>query len=328
MIISRTPFRISFFGGGTDFPEFYREHGGATLLTTINKYCYISLHSIRPYFSYRYRASYIKSETVNSPSDFSHPLIRETLLYVRPPGGLEITHISDLPARTGMGTSSSFTVGLLHALHAMRHDRISPEDLAREGILIERKKVGDSGGHQDQYAVAYGGLLCLHFNKNSEVDVQRLALRSGRIHELENHLLLLYTGVEQSSESILKQQKKRTAQNNKTLLEMLGIVHEAENILKHDRDISQFGRLLHETWMLKKTLARCISNSDIDDLYNAARKAGALGGKLLGAGGRGFLLIFAPPERHPQIIRKLRRLKPVPFSFSMEGSRIIFQSPE
>lgn len=328
MIISRTPFRISFFGGGTDFPEFYREHGGATLLTTINKYCYISLHNIRPYFSYRYRASYIKSETVNSPADFSHPLIRESLLYVRPADGLEIAHVSDLPARTGMGTSSSFTVGLLHALHALKRDRISPEDLAQEGILIERKKVGDSGGHQDQYAAAYGGLLCLHFNKNNKVDVHRLALRSENIVALEKHLLLFYTGVEQSSESIMKQQKKRTRQNHKTLLEMLGIVHEAENILKNERDIAQFGRLLHETWMLKRTLARSISNSEIDGLYAAARTAGAVGGKLLGAGGRGFFLVFAPPERQPQIIKKLHKLKPVPFNFSMEGSRIIFQSPD
>lgn len=328
MIISQTPFRISFFGGGTDYPEFYREHGGATLLTTINKYCYISLHSIRPYFSYRYRASYLKSETVNSPADFSHPLIRESLLYVRPSVGLEIAHVSELPSRTGMGTSSSFTVGLLNALHAMRHDRTSPEDLARESIIIERERVGDSGGHQDQYAAAYGGLMCLRFNKNNRVDVKRLSLRSSRIHELENHLLLLYTGVEQSAESIVRDQKNRTRKNSKALLEMLAIVREAERILENESNLSEFGRLLHETWVLKKTLARRISNPEIDNLYSAARGAGALGGKLLGAGGRGFLLIFAPPGRHPRIMKKLRGLKPVPFNFSMEGSRIIFQSPE
>lgn len=328
MIIARTPFRISFFGGGTDFPEFYREHGGAVLLSTINKYCYLSLHSISPYFSYKFRASYLKSETVNSAAEFTHPLIRECLLYIRPAVGLEITHVSELPARTGMGSSSAFTVGLLHALHAMAGHRINPEDLARDAILIERERVGDAGGHQDQYAAAYGGLLCLRFNQDRHVDVGRLALKSERILELEKHLLLFYTGVEQSAESILKQQIKRTRQNNAALREMLGIVNEAEKILKSGRDIKQFGRLLHETWALKKSLSKNITNSEIDALYHTARQAGALGGKLLGAGGRGFFLVFAPPSKHRPIKRKLRKLKLLPFNFSMEGSRLIFQSSE
>lgn len=326
MIISRTPFRISFFGGGTDFPEFFREHGGSVLLTTINRYCYISVHSIRPYFAYRYRASYFKAETVNRPAEFSHPLIRECLLFVRPRDGLEITHVSELPARTGVGTSSAFTVGLLHALHTLRGQRVTPEDLAREAILIERQRVGDSGGHQDQYAAAYGGLLRLRFHRNGRVGVDRLALVSGRVNALEDHLLLFHTGVEQSAEAVLREQKKRTRGNTGALKEMLGMVDEAERILLSRADLAEFGRLLHESWMHKRSLASGISNTLIDGLYQEARRAGALGGKLLGAGGRGFLLVFARPEDHARVRRRLRRLRQVPFQFCMEGSRIIFRS--
>lgn len=328
MIISRTPFRISFFGGGTDFPEFFSRVRGATLLTSIDKYCYISIHTLSPFFKHRFRASYARTETVQDPSEFAHPLIRECLLYKKPAQGLEIAHVSDLPGRTGLGTSSSFTVGLLHALHCMAGERVTAEDLAREAILIEREKVGDAGGHQDQYAAAYGGLIRLDFTDGQQVKVKRLALTNHRLADLERHLMLFYMGVEQSAETLLTEQKQRTGQNEAALRKMLEMVDQAEQLLESDADLAPFGNLLHESWQQKRTLANGISNSAIDAAYNRAREAGALGGKLLGAGGRGFLLLFAPPVTQAAIRDALTSLREVPFSFSQEGSRIIFQARE
>ncbi len=328
MIISRTPFRVSFFGGGTDFPEFYARHGGATLLTTINKYCYLSVHKLSPFFKHRFRASYSKTESVLDPREFSHPLIRECLLHVKPSQGLEISHVSDLPGRTGLGTSSSFTVGLLNSLHTFAGERVTAEDLAREAILIERERVGDAGGHQDQYAAAYGGLLRLDFSGPQNVTVKRIAVSASRLGELERRLLLFYTGVESSAEAILGEQRKRVEKNTEALLRMLAMVDEAEKILAGGGDLDPFGDLLHESWQLKKSLSTGISNGSVDEAYEAARKAGARGGKLLGAGGRGFLLLFAPPEAHAGITAGLKSLQNVPFQFSQDGSRVIFQSFE
>lgn len=328
MIISRTPFRISFFGGGTDFPEFYEQYAGAVLLTTIDKSCYISLHRLSPFFKYRFRASYSRTELVQNPSEFTHPLIRETLLFMRPNENLEIAHVSDLPGRTGLGTSSAFTVGLLHALHARAGQRVTPEDLAREAILIERERVGDAGGHQDQYAAAYGGFLRIDFSARRRVTVKRLPLSGQRLMELEKSLLLFYMGVEQSAEHILSEQRSRIGQNIAALQQMRDMVNVAEDILTGNTPLDAFGKLLHESWMLKRSLASGITNSSVDQAYEAARSAGALGGKLLGAGGRGFLLLFAGPERHDAIAQALSALQRVTFRFAQDGSRIIFQEPE
>lgn len=248
MIISRTPFRVSFFGGGTDFPSFYEKHGGVTLLTSIDRYCYISLHKLSPFFKHRYRASYAKTESVLTPEEFEHPLVRECLLHHRPPTGLEISHVSDLPGRTGLGSSSAFTVGLLHALHGFFGERVTAEDLAREAIHIERERVGDSGGHQDQYAVAYGGFLRLDFKPGPRVEVKRLALSSQRIQDIEDHVLMYFTGLEQSAEELLQEQNKNTAKNESALLEMKAIADEAERILVSTEDLTAFGSLLHESW--------------------------------------------------------------------------------
>lgn len=328
MIISRTPFRVSFFGGGTDFPDYYREYGGATLLTTINKFCYISIHKLSPFFKHRFRASYSKTETVQESAEFTHPLIRECLKYLQPRYGLEIAHVSDLPGRTGLGTSSSFTVGLLNALHGLAGDRITAEDLTQEAILIEREKVGDAGGHQDQYAAAYGGLLRLDFLPTASVSIKKLALRAERILDLERHLMLFYTGVEQSSEQVLAVQNQRTKQNVEALREMHLMVDKAERILCGNDPLKAFGDLLHESWQLKKTLSAGISNTLIDDMYTAARTVGARGGKLLGAGGRGFMLLFVDQDKQPAVQAKLEGFIPVPFAFESAGSRIIFNEPE
>jgi len=328
MIISRTPFRISFFGGGTDFPEFYQEHGGSVLLTTIDKYCYISLHALSPFFKHRFRASYAKTESVIEPSEFKHPLIRETLLQLNVTQGLEISHVADLPGRTGLGSSSSFTVGLLHALHAFHGQRVTAEDLSHEAIVIERERIGDAGGHQDQYAAAYGGLIRLDFKADQQISVKPLGINTLRLSELENHLMLFYTGLEQSSEEILSEQKQRTHVNTSALLQMKEMVSVAETILIGKGPLIDFGKLLHEAWRLKKGLSSGISNATIDQAYEVAQKAGAWGGKLLGAGGRGFLLFFAPPERHAMIRAALSTLLEVRFSCTPTGSEIIFRAPQ
>ncbi len=325
MIIARTPFRISFFGGGTDFPEYYTQQGGAALLTTIDQYCYVSLHRLSPFFKHRFRASYARTESVLKPEEFQHPLVRECLLHLGVQEGVEISHVADLPGRTGLGTSSSFTVGLLNALHTWRGERVTAEDLAREAIQVERVRVGDAGGHQDQYAAAYGGFLRLDFSAGPRTAVRRLALPAARLLELERCLLLFYTGIEQSAEEILTHQRQRTTENQPHLCQMRQMVDEAERILVEGDDIHRFGQLLHQTWVLKRQLAKGISNNMVDDAYEAARKHGALGGKLLGAGGRGFLLLFAPVERQATLCKALTTLQNVPFHFSAGGSEIIYR---
>lgn len=327
MIIARAPFRISFFGGGTDFPGHYRRHGGAVLATTIDRHTYLSLHALSPFFKYRFRASYAKTELVQHPREFEHPLIRECLLMLRVREGLELTHVSDLPGRTGLGTSSAFTVALLHALHERRGDRVGPEDLAREAIEVERVRVGDSGGHQDQYAAAYGGFLRIDFGPGDAVRVRPLALRASALAALESRLLLFYLGREESAEKILAEQVRRSRGNLGALRRMHRMVDEAERILEAGEP-DAFGELLHEAWELKKTLSSGISNAEIDAAYAAARKAGALGGKVLGAGGRGFLMVHADPAKHAGIRRRLAVLREVRFRFSREGSRIVFRSGE
>lgn len=325
MIIARTPFRISFFGGGTDFPEYYTQHGGAVLLTTIDQYCYLSIHRLSPFFKHRFRASYAKTESVLKPEEFQHPLVRECLLHLGAQEGVEISHVADLPGRTGLGTSSSFTVGLLNALHAWRGERVTAEDLAQEAIHVERVRVGDTGGHQDQYAAAYGGFLRLDFSAGPRTTVRHLALPAARLLELEQCLMLFYTGIEQSAENILTHQQQRTTENLPYLRLMRAMVDEAEHILVDGQDVAHFGRLLHQTWELKKKLATGISNTIVDQAYEAARQHGALGGKLLGAGGRGFLLLFAPVEQHAAIRQALPTLQNVPFRFSSTGSEIIYR---
>jgi D-glycero-alpha-D-manno-heptose-7-phosphate kinase len=325
MIIARTPFRISFFGGGTDFPEYYTQHGGAVLATTIDQYCYLSIHKLSPFFKHRFRASYAQTESVLKPEDFQHPLVRECLLHLGVQEGVEISHVADLPGRTGLGTSSSFTVGLLNALHIWRGERVTAEDLAREAIHVERVRVGDTGGHQDQYVAAYGGFLRLDFSAGPRTAVRRLALPAARLLELEQCLMLFYTGIEQSAEGILTSQRQRTGENLPYLKQMRDMVDEAERILIDGQDVALFGQLLHHTWELKKKLAAGISNTAVDLAYATARKHGALGGKLLGAGGRGFLLLFAPAERHAGLRKALPELQNVPFRFSSCGSEIIFR---
>jgi len=326
MIISRTPFRISFFGGGTDFPEFYREHGGACLLSAIDKHSYILVHRLPAFFRYPYHASYAKTELVNEPDEFQHPLIRESLKLLGVNSGLEMMHVSDLPGRTGLGTSSAFTVGLLHALHKLGGDDVNAEDLAREAIVVERERVGDAGGHQDQYAAAYGGMLRLDFPRSDQPRITRLALTSERVRALEASLMLFYTGMQQSAHHIQQQQRDRVRQNVDVLREMATLVDEAQHVLLSDQPLTAIGDLLHASWMKKRSLVDGISTTEVDAAYDVAREAGARGGELWCAGGRGFLLIYADPDRQPAVRERLHALREVAFRFSPDGSRIIFQT--
>ncbi|MCF7837663.1 MAG: kinase [Candidatus Marinimicrobia bacterium] len=328
MIIARTPFRISLFGGGTDFPDFFRTHGGAVLAGAINKYCYLSVHRLTPFFKHRFRASYSITESVLEPEAFQHPLIRETLLEIGQREGIEIAHVADLPGQTGLGSSSAFTVGLLHALQAFRRQSPTPRELARQAIRIERERVGDAGGWQDQYVAAWGGFRQITFNPDDTVQVRDLGLDPGRLDALADRLLLFYMGVERSAAAILRAQQDRACANEAALLALRDLVPRAEKLLTGGGPLRELGDLLHAAWQLKRTLAPEISNPDIDQTYAAARAAGARGGKLLGAGGRGFLCLYVEPAAQPAVRAALRPLNEVDFRFSPEGSRIIFQSDE
>lgn len=327
MIIARAPFRISFFGGGTDFPDFYRRHGGRVLGVTLDRYAYITLHRLSPLFTYRYRASYANTELVREPHEFQHPLIRECLGLVPTNTGVEITHVADLPGRTGIGSSSAFTVALLHALHAFRGDRIGPEDLAREAIEVERVRVGDAGGHQDQYFAAYGGLLRLDLGPGERIVVRRLGLGAATLAALERRLLLFYLGREESAQHILTEQQRRTRRNIVALRRLAALAEDGESALLA-ADWPSFGRLLDEAWKLKRSLAAGITNSEIDSAYEAARRSGAMGGKLLGAGGRGFLLLLAESACHARIRRTLRQLREVTVRLGHHGSTLILHERE
>ncbi|MCX7592070.1 MAG: kinase [Kiritimatiellae bacterium] len=325
MIIARTPFRISFFGGGTDYPQFYEKYGGATLSAAINRYCYISIHELSPFFDYRFRASYARVETVNEPEQFQHPLIRECLRFLNIREGIEIAHVADLPGQTGIGSSSSFTVGLLHALHVFRGERVDCEQLAREAIVVEREKVGDVGGHQDQYAAAYGGILRIDYGPGRTVQVRQLQVSKERVAEFSRCFALFYTGVSRSAQSIAREQLQGIPNSVAILAEMRDMVYEAEAILTGNSSFIPFGQLLHKSWELKKTLAPGITTPLVEDAYARARSAGALGGKLLGSGGRGFLLIFGEPDCLPKVRQSLSDLAEVTFRIGAPGSHILFR---
>lgn len=328
MIISRTPFRISLFGGGSDFPAHYRRHGGAVLSAGINQYAYLSVHRLAPFFPHRYRASYARTESVRSPAEFEHPLIRECLLQLAFDEPLEISHVADLPGRTGIASSSSFTVGLLHALHAFRGEQADPARLAREAIQVERERVGDAGGHQDQYAVAFGGFNRIDFSGDQQVAVHPLAIRTDRMRELEQRLLLVFTGIEMSAAAISRAQQAGVPDHADRLQAMAAMVDTAQAVLEGSGPLTPLGELLNETWNHKKQLASGISNPAIDDTYERARRAGALGGKVLGAGGRGFMLFYVEPEHRTAVLAALSECREAPFAFSPAGSEIIYSSSE
>lgn len=328
MIISKTPFRISFVGGGSDLEAFYGRQTGAVLSTGINKYMYISSH--RFFEEDKIRTKYSQTETVSAVNELKHPILRTVLNKFKINGGIEISSIADVPSGTGMGSSSSFTVGLLNNLHAFTNSYASKEDLAREACEIEIDLLKEPIGKQDQYAAAYGGLNLIEFHANGNVSVEPVYLSKDIHQALQSHLVLFYVGNQRSASAILSEQRKNTAgQDDKfnALSEMVGLVYELRDALMKG-NLEAMGKLLHENWNLKKQLAKSISNPMISDIYDIAMKNGATGGKLLGAGGGGFMLFFCPPERQQRLTEALTKLRRFDFEFEQEGSKIIHYSHE
>jgi D-glycero-alpha-D-manno-heptose-7-phosphate kinase len=323
MIISRTPFRISFFGGGTDYPVWYRENGGVVLNTTIDKYCYISCRFLPPFFDYKYRIRYSLREEKCDIAQIRHPAVRECLKFMRVDQGIEMVHTSDLPARSGIGSSTAFTVGCLNALYALTGKMIGKRQLASNAIYVEQDVVGESVGSQDQVAAAFGGLNRIEFNGKENFLVQPVTVNRRRITELQNHLLLFFTGFSRTASEIATEQIRNTADKRTELGNMRGMVDEAVEILNNGADIENFGKLMDESWKLKRSLSSQVSTDMIDTMYETALEAGAIGGKLCGAGGGGFMLLFAPPRKQRHVKRALNNLLHVPFNFETLGSQII-----
>ena len=324
MIISRTPLRVSFAGGGSDVPAFYRHEPGAVVSTAINRYVYINVNSK---FDAQIRASYSITEIVPSVQDLRHELIREALQLLEIDGGIEITSISDIPSEgTGLGSSSAYTVGLLNALHAYLHRHTDAERLAREACCIEIERCRKPIGKQDQYIAAYGGLQFIQFNPDDTVFVDPIVCRPETKRRLQDGLLMLYTGITRSADAILAEQSQNIAsglQHRKSVRQMTELARDLRDALCRD-DLCSLGEILHAGWHLKREMASGVTSAQIDEYYACARKHGALGGKILGAGGGGFLLLYAPRERHAEIAEALPAMRPVPFDLEPQGSKIIY----
>lgn len=329
MIITRTPLRISFFGGGTDYPVWYREHGGAVLSTTIDKCCYLTCRRLPPFFEYHSRISYSKVENVSQNSAIEHPSVRGCLQFLGMDEGIELHHVADLPARTGLGTSSAFTVGFLLGLYALKEQMRNKHALSLDALHVEQEIVKEAVGSQDQISAAYGGFNRINFHTDGGFEVKNVIMPAARLAALQQHCALFFTGFSRIASEIAKEQIKATPQRTRELETMGQMVDEAESIVSSpNRPIEEFGHLLHESWQIKRTLTQNITNSNLDEIYQAGRSAGALGGKLLGAGGGGFMLFFVPPERRQELRARLKNLLCVPFSFSNRGSQVIVNEPD
>jgi D-glycero-alpha-D-manno-heptose-7-phosphate kinase len=323
MIISRTPFRISFFGGGTDYPDWYKKHGGTVLSTTFDKYCYITCRELPPFFEHNYRVAYSIVENVKTVEEIKHPAVRAALREINFNFGLEIHADADLPARSGLGSSSSFVVGLINCLHALNGKRISQASLASEAIRLEQDVMGESVGSQDQTAAAYGGFNVIKFGIDKSIKVEPVILSPGRLALLNCHLMLFFTGFSRNATEIAKYKIANLDSNSSQLNQMQGMVDSALNILSENKDIRGFGELLHDAWRNKQTLSDKVSTPEIDKIYEVARKSGAIGGKLLGAGGGGFMLFFVDPKKQADVKTSLSNYVHVPFQFENTGSQII-----
>src|SRR5260221_1936010 len=327
MIISRTPYRISFFGGGTDYPSWYQVHGGAVLAATIDKYCYLTCRHLPPFFEHRSRVVYSKIESCQSNDEIAHPSVREVLRHLAIERGIEIHHDGDLPARSGMGSSSAFTVGLLHAAYALQGQMPSKRQLALESIHVEQNLLKETVGSQDQVMAAYGGLRHVQFLSNGEISVRPLTLPAQRLTELNDHLMLFYTGIIRTASDVAKSYVDDIHSKRRQLRIMKDLVEESMSILNSGKDLLHFGQLLHEAWLAKRSLSAQVSNPQVDELYSRAQASGAIGGKLNGARGGGFLLLFVPPDRQSSVKESLQTLIHVPFRFEPSGSQIIFYEP-
>lgn len=326
MIITKTPFRMSFFGGGTDFPGFYEKYGGAVISTSFDKYCYLTVRHLPRFFEYSSQIVYARTESVKSVDEIEHPAVREAMKYLNM-HELRITYDADLPARSGLGTSSSFAVGLLNAFYALKGKYADKRKLADDAIYLERVLCRESGGIQDQIAASFGGLNRINFGSEG-YDVEPVIISPERKNLLNDHLMLFFTGFSRFSSDIQKSTETAIKDKTKELLDMLALVDEAQGILTSKADLSEFGRLLDYTWKLKRGIESKISTDGIDLLYEKAIRAGALGGKLLGAGGGGFLLFYVEKDKREAVLSALEDLLYVPFRFENGGTKVIHYSPE
>lgn len=327
MIITRTPFRMSFLGGGTDYPPFFLEHGGSVISTTFDKYCYVTVRHLPHFFEYRNQVTYGKIERVVDVDEIEHPAVRNAMkmldMY-----DLRIVYEADLPARSGLGSSSSFAVGMLSGFYALKGKYAGTERLTKEAIYLERELCAESGGWQDQIAVAYGGLNRIDFKRDGEFSVRPLIMPKERKNLFNNHIMLFFTGFTRISGDLAIAQSRSVQEKKRELLEILSLVDDGERILESKEDIREFGRLLDYTWRLKRGLTNCVSNDSIDIIYQKALDAGAIGGKLMGAGGGGFFMLFVEPEKQPAVRAALHDLLYVPFRFEDSGTSILYYNPE
>ena len=327
MIISRTPFRISFLGGGTDYPNWYKEHGGCVISTTINKYSFVTVRYLPPFFDYKYRIRYFAHEETQTLNEIKHPSVRECAKYLQIKKGFEIVHNADLPAQSGLGSSSTFTVGLLNALYSLKNCMPTKKELVLDAIHVEQNLIGEYVGSQDQTAAAFGGLNKISFNSINDIEVDPIILPSERRYALQENLMLFFTGFSRNASDLAKVQIEATCNNENKLNTIVEICNEGLSVLIDTKQpIDNFGKLLGEQWKVKRELTDKISNNEIDSIYEAGLSAGALGGKLLGAGGGGFILFYVKKNKQYKVRSALKRLLYIPFSFEFTGSKIIYYS--
>jgi len=328
MIITRTPLRISFCGGGTDLPAYYSKMQGAVVSSTVNKYVYITINRLSRYFDHRILLKYSQTELVNSVDEVHHPIIREAMKIAGVADGVEITSMADIPAGTGLGSSSTYAVGLLHALHTFKGEYVSAAQLAEEACEIEIGRLKDPIGKQDQYIAAYGGICHIRFNPDESVFVDPVICSHATKKALEQNLLMFYTGITRRAGDILKVQKASTSQKMEVLTGMKELCGQLMEVLRDGKSLNRFGEILHAAWQHKRGLVDGISNDKINEYYDAALSAGAIGGKLLGAGGGGFLLFYVEPQNHDRVREALAGLTELPFLFEPQGSKVIYVSDD
>lgn len=323
MITTQTPYRISFLGGGTDYPTWFSQAPGATLVSTIDKYCYLFCRHLPPFFHHKHRIVYSNIELIDEVDQIQHPAVKGVLKTIGAEKGVEIHHHGDLPARAGMGSSSAFTVGLLNALTRLNGKVLSKDELARTAIHIEQKVIGEVVGSQDQVATSWGGINRIDFARDGTFKVTPLKLSSARVQELESNLMLFFTGFQRNAWEMAQRQITNFHRKEAELRTLYEMVTEGEGILRQEHtSLDQFGRLLARGWELKRGFADGVSTEQIDSIYTQATKAGALGGKLLGAGGGGFMLFYVPPARHEAVKAALQHCVWIPFKFEFDGSRL------
>ena len=329
MIISRTPYRISLFGGGSDYPKWYQVHGGSVLGFAINRYCYISLRELPPFFEHKNRIVYSKIETVNKVSEIKHPSVRACLSEMAADYGVEIHHDGDLPAKSGLGSSSSFTVGLLNALNAQKGQMATKSWLASEATRIEQEVIGENVGSQDQIWASYGGMNRIDFLQDSSVSVVPVIMSESRRDIFIDSLMLFFTGLSRIASEVARKTIANLEARSEQVSQMVSLVSQAEAILINNKmSLNDIGHLLHDSWMLKRELTDSLSNERVDSIYKAGRDAGALGGKLLGAGEGGFMLFYVEPEKQMEVRRALHNLIEVSFSVDHDGSKISLHEPD